>query len=482
MRKPCRNRPNPSPLTKPGQFSRRKLLRDAAVLASACAAGIGENFAAAAGSTAVRVSGYGSLKPDPNRRLDLPAGFRYQVISRVGQRMDDGLLVPGLADGMHAFEDSKGLTRILRNHELNPGSPQTAFDHLADGPPATVRRRMYDAAVGRGGVTTMVFNTKKQKLTGQFLSLAGTLRNCAGGPTPWGSWISCEEILLKKGEHGALRDHGFNFEVPADADGLVDAVALADMGRFNHEAIAVGPGTGIVYQTEDRAQGLFYRFLPESPGQLRKGGRLQALVLRDSPSAFTGNWQQFGTLPVGERLPVAWVTIDNVLAPDDDLRLQGRSRGAAAFARGEGMIAETTRDGEPCVWFVCTAGGRNKRGQLFCYRPGPHEGSERENKLPGTLELFAEPNDSRLLNHGDNLCIAPNTDIVICEDNKDNQRLMGITRHGGIYELARNAAGDSEFAGATFSPDRSTLFVNLQNPGLTFAVTGPWPSRSSSPA
>jgi hypothetical protein len=458
-------------------FSRRKLLRDAVALASAGAAGIGPAIAAAARENAARVKGYGRLLPDPGRRLNLPPGFRYRIISRAGQPMSDGLRVPGLPDGMHAFGDPSGTTRVLRNHELHPGSPETAYAHLAGGPPPAVRRHMYDVAVGRGAVTTLVFDTRTQELRREFLSLAGTLRNCAGGATPWGSWISCEEMPLNKGQGGAMRDHGFNFEVPAAADELVDAVALEAMGRFNHEAVGVDPVTGIVYQTEDRADGLFYRFLPDAPGELHRGGRLQALALRDAPGVFTGNWPRFGRFPAGERLALRWLDMDNVRAPGDDLRLQGRARGAALFARGEGIAVETRGESRR-IWFVCTAGGRNKRGQLFCYRPGRGE----ENAGPGTLELFLEPNDSRLLNHGDNLCVAPYGDIVICEDSKENQRLMGVTPDGGMYEIAQNAAGDSEFAGATFAPDGTTLFVNLQDPGLTFAVTGPWPSRSAATA
>lgn len=462
-------------------FSRRKLLRDAVALASAGTAGIGPIIAAAAGVSATRVSGYGRLLQDPGGRLNLPPGFRYRIISRVGREMSDGLLVPGLPDGMHAFADPSGVTRVLRNHELNQRSPETAFAGLRGALPPELRRRVYDTAAGRGGVTTLVFDTRTQTLEREFLTLAGTLRNCAGGPTPWGSWISCEETLLKTGQEGAVRDHGYNFEVPAAADGLVEAVALEAMGRFNHEAAGVDPATGIVYQTEDRVDGLFYRFLPDSRGELHKGGRLQALALRDAPSAFTGNWPQFGRFPAGERHAVRWLDIDNVRAPEDDLRHQGRARGAAAFARGEGIIVDARSD-PVCVWFICTVGGRNKRGQLFCYRPGRDEGGPGESAGPGTLELFVEPNDSRLLNHGDNLCIAPHGDIVICEDNREDQRLMGLTPGGGMYALAQNAAGDSEFAGATFSPDGTTLFVNLQNPGLTFAVTGPWRDRSSAPA
>jgi secreted PhoX family phosphatase len=459
-------------------ISRRSLLRGAGGIAAAVATGLGSAISAAAGGSPRAVRGYGPLVRDARGLLDLPQGFGYQIISRVGEPMSDGLRVPGLPDGMHAFSGAAGRVRLLRNHELNPRSSETAFVHLPGGPPAEVRQRMYDPAVGRGGVSTVIFDPKSRRVEREFLSLAGTLRNCAGGVTPWGSWISCEEMVIRRGDGGALEDHGYNFEVPAAADSLVDAVALTAMGRFNHEAVGIDPATGIVYQTEDRADGLIYRFLPDAPGKLAAGGRLQGLALADHPAAFTGNWQLGGRVPVGVQLATAWVDLKDVSAPNDDLRYQGRSLGAAAFARGEGVAVESNADAI-CVWFICTAGGTNKRGQLWCYRPSRYEGTDAERAAPGTLELFVEPNDSRLLNRGDNICVAPFGDLVVCEDSKDAQRLVGVTAEGGMYVVAGNARGDSEFAGATFAPHGGTLFVNLQNPGLTFAVTGPWASRDT---
>ena len=103
-----------------------------------------------------------------------------------------------------------------------------------------------------GGTTTLVYDTRTQTLEKHFLSLIGTIRNCAGGLTPWNTWITCEETMQKaEGTYDA--DHGYNFEVPASADiGLADPIPLKAMGRFNHEAVAVDPKTGIVYETEDR--------------------------------------------------------------------------------------------------------------------------------------------------------------------------------------------------------------------------------------
>ena len=266
-----------------------------------------------------------------------------------------------------------------------------------------------------------------------------------------GSWITCEETVERAGKVCSL-DHGYNFEVPATAKPhLAKAVALKAMGRFNHEAIAVDPKTGIVYQTEDRHDGLLYRFIPNVKGQLARGGKLQALVVEDAAALDTRNWEE-QRVQVGDKLTVRWLEMDEVESPKDDLRQRGFAKGAARFARGEGMWYA-----EGSIYFACTNGGAKKAGQVW--------------KLTGdTLELFAEPNDKDLCDNCDNLTVAPWGDVVLCEDGGGEQFLVGITPAGRFYKLGRNAKSNSEFAGATFSPDGSTLFVNIQHQALL------WPS------
>ena len=428
------------------------------------------------------VRGYGALARSADAALALPRGFSARVVSRVGDPMDDGLVVPGQPDGMAAFAGPGGRSVLLRNHEVPPGDEATAFRYLSAPLGEARLARIYDPAAGRGGVTTLVYDTASARLERQFLCLAGALRNCAGGPTPWGSWITCEEITIRKGELGAARDHGYNFEVPADAGGLVAALPLVEMGRFNHEAVAVLNAAGVTYQTEDQPDGLLYRFLPSRAGSLAAGGRLQALALRDAPGAHTGNDPGAGSaFPVATPMPVDWVNLDDVTAPADDLRHRGRSRGAAAFARGEGIcVARRAHSADSRVWFACTTGGRLGRGQLWRYRPSRYEGSAREREAPGTLELFLEPENIALLNRADNVAIAPSGDVVVCEDNRELPRLLGVTSSGDVYVIAANPARDAEFAGATFSPDGSTLFVNLQQRGVTLAISGAWRERASS--
>ncbi len=423
------------------------------------------------GCRSERRPGFGPLVSDANGVLDLPDGFSYNIISRAGDQMSDGLYVPALPDGMAAFPGPDGTTLLVCNHEVNVGAPATsgAFGVGHDLLAATGADRLYDPGTGEapclGGTTTLVYDTGEQELVRRHLSLAGTLRNCAGGPTPWGSWITCEETTLRQGEVTS-RDHGFNFEVPARADvGLFDPVPLTAMGRFNHEAVAVHPSSGIVYETEDRGDGLIYRFLPNQPERLQLGGRLQVLSVQGRPSLDTRNWEEALVVP-GDVLNVEWLDIDEVLSPNDDLRYRGFESGAARFARGEGMWY-----GNAAIYFACTNGGRTEAGQIWRYVPHENEGQ------PGTagqLELFIEPNDSELVENCDNVTVTPWGDLILCEDGPDEQFLVGVTPGGELYHFGRNAISSSEFAGATFSPDGSTLFINIQHDGLTLAITGPW--------
>lgn len=418
--------------------------------------------------------GYGPLVKDPEKILDLPKGFSARIISRSGEKMSDGFITPGAADGMAAFAGRNGRTIIIRNHEISPDADPKSGPF---GPKNKLKSeiqdsQMYDAGPqdnpNLGGTTTLVYDTNTGKMERSFFSLAGTLRNCAGGPTPWNSWITCEETVVTRGRHCA-HDHGFNFEVPAtDEPALADPIPLRDMGRFNHEAVAVEPKSGIVYQTEDRPDGLIYRFIPNVPGELARGGRLQALTVANRRSFDTRNWNR-QIVEVGRQLDVRWIDLDDVASKSDLLRYRGSTSGAATFARGEGMWYA---DG--VIYFACTNGGQAKRGQIWKYHPSPAEGTSAESKQPGRLELFVEPNDPALVDNADNLTVAPNGDLIVCEDGQGEQNLVGVTPKGEVFRFGHNAYNNSEFAGACFSPDGSTMFVNIQKAGYTLAITGPW--------
>lgn len=492
-------------------YTRRRFLRTSAAASASLLVPnalqlLAARMAAAAGSgaamSAATAKGYGPLVPDPAGLLDLPEGFQYRALStalagseddaRFTQRLSNGELVPAEHDGMAAFAGLAGVTVLVRNHEQEPGSkPAVAPGHA----------RRYDR-LGTGGTTTLWVDSDR-KLLRAFPSLAGTFRNCGGGPTPWGSWLSAEECTYMPGpldpvSHDQRPDvaerHGYMFEVDARAEGLADPVPIKAMGRFYHEAVALDPATGFVYLTEDRDDGLLYRYRPDvvirrlkrprdmAVGDLARGGMLEALRIVERPAARTQNWdaKEFIT---GRRWLVAWVPIP-VIDPDMDMerdpddteheplerrprtaptstRAQGFRAGAAQFARGEGITFHRRS-----IYLCTTNGGPAKAGQVW-----------RLELATGQLSLVIEPDDRALLDGPDNLSPAPNGDLIVCEDGRDEDFVVGITPQGRLYQIARNAHNKSEFAGACFAADGRTMFVNMQDPGITFAIWGPWGRR-----
>lgn len=423
----------------------------AALLASGCSTAGGGSRALASAAGGV---GYGDLVPDPAGVLDLPAGFSYRVISRLGDTMTDGFTVPDAADGMGCFDLGNGKLALVRNHELMP-------DKDAGGDLPIGFDRVDGKKVMPGGTTTIVLDARTLEVEKQYRSLAGTVRNCAGGVTPWGSWLTCEEAVFSAGERNA-QDHGWVFEVPADAGMLVNPAPLKAMGRFNHEAACVDPATGIVYLTEDRGDSLLYRFIPDVPGKLAAGGKLQALALTNN---VTDSRNHDGvTMNVGDMHQVRWIDLDNVEAPEDDLRKRGAAQGGLLFARGEGIHM-----GEGELYFACTSGGAAKFGQVFKLVPG-------RGKRPDALSLFFESSSGDQFNYGDNLVVQDNGHLIVCEDQYTKtvtNHLRGITPDGKAYPFALLRL-QTEPAGACFSPDGRVLFVNAYAPTMTLAITGPW--------
>ncbi len=464
--------------------SRRHFLRHAAAVT------VGffglERYLSAA---APKVEPWGPLLKDPHRIADLPEGFSFRVLSRTGDRMKDGYAVPGQFDGMAAFPTDDGKVVLVRNHEIGhvyselgpfkdnsklpeKFDPAFCYDPGGDDVPPFV-----------GGTTNLVFNPATGDTETQFLSLLGTDRNCAGGPTPWGTWITCEEPADTVSEIG--QKHGYCFEVPATTKkGLTKPVPLKAMGRFRHEAVAVHPDSGAVYLTEDRGDGMVYRFLPNVPGKLAEGGKLQALKILDRDSVDTRNWPGDEVeFPKRQRFKVEWMDLDDIEAPLDDLRLRGVKAGAARFSRGEGMwYGSPEQIGDEAIYWCCTDGGKVQQGQIFRYFPSPVEGQPGEKNQPGEFELFLEPNDTDLLTKGDNICIAPSGDLIICEDASGINSIRGVTPEGEFYTIAQNGMNGSEFCGACFSPDGKWLFVNIQAPGITLAITGPWRKSTNTSA
>ena len=266
--------------------------------------------------------------------------------------------MPALPDGMAAFSVN-GEIRVVRNHEVNNRLP---INNAAIG-----SGNHYDDQAG-GGTTTLVIDPKTNELISHFVSLSGTVMNCAGGATPWGSWISCEETTRGETPHidkdgykagGFTKPHGYCFEVPAAANTTVPPVPLKAMGRFSHEAVAMDPRSGIVYLTEDSKPFCgFYRFLPRRPGHLMEGGRLEILALKDKPNYNT----RFGQR-TGATFAANWVTIDDPdpqSADTDEQSVfkQGAAKGAAHFSKLEGCFADASGK----VYFVSSNGGDAEAG------------------------------------------------------------------------------------------------------------------------
>ena len=417
--------------------------------------------------------GYGPLRPAGDD-LALPPGFQYRVIANEGDPMDDGFPTPKAMDGMAAFPAPNGNILLIRNHEdgqaattLRPrpdGSTSTSAGILNDrlethyGP----RAFAYDAYAVGGTTTLEVEPHGHRALVSQHWSLVGTLRNCAGGLTPWGSWISSEETLENASATSYAQNHGYNFEVPL---GTVPGtptvpVPLKHLGRFAHEAVAVDPETGAVYETEDQGDGSgFYRFMPSAPP--RRPGDLAVTtgVLQMLKVVGTNGYETAINQTVGAPLPVEWVTITN---PDptpvsvvvggatlSSVFVEGLSAGGARFRRLEGCWYDKRK-----IFFISTNGGNMGFGQVWVYDIAAQ-----------TITLVVESAGHNHFDGPDNCCVTPRGGLVFCEDATAAQHLRGVSPSGEVFEIARNLRNTIEFAGVCFSPDGNTLFANLYGRG-----------------
>ncbi|MEV0241001.1 alkaline phosphatase PhoX [Streptomyces sp. NPDC050674] len=450
--------------------SRRQLLAGTGALGIGIAfsGALSELFAGTAAAQGLGRTGYGPLVPDPEGVLDLPEGFRYRILSREGDELRSGEgLVPSNHDGMSAFGARGGGVHLVRNHE------NRATGRI---PVPAVEGLTYDPA-GKGGCTALTLDSRN-RVRSERVAIAGTAVNCAGGPTPWNTWLTCEETEDKAGTNGYTKDHGFIFEVdPADPH-RTGAVPLTAMGRFAHEAIAVDPRRGVVYETEDAFEkpfGLFYRFLPDRPlggrGSLRAGGRLQAMRVPGVPDL--SSIQDVGA--AFDR--IEWVDVPDPRAAGTPIRFQDFGSGGITHAQK----LEGCYWGGRSVYFVSSFARRSDGsaadhfGQVWRYDP--------EHRRLTLVIVFGPDTDVRLPGESpDNICLAPSGGLMVCEDGNGAQHVFGVTRRGEVYAMARNRQNIGtpeepewgEFAGVTFSPDGDTMYVNCYTPGTTFAVTGPW--------
>ena len=408
-------------------------------------------------------SPYGPISPKIDETtglplLQLPAGFRYMSYSWTGDALRGGIPCPNMHDGMAIVDEvgHSGKLILVRNHEGGTGAPYLF------GPSITY------AGDGAGGTTNLRFDAKKGKWEEAWPSLAGTVRNCAGGVTPWGTWITGEETTVS--------GHGWQFEVGKQHG---DPIPIKDMGRFSHEACMIDPETGFVYETEDDGDNSgFYKFVPHSAGALGNGGDLFMLKVKNVNQADLRTVSAIGTT-----WDIEWVRIDDPWAQIQSTFAQGFAKGGARFRRLEGAWW-----GHVTGYFLATSGGTiaappGGEGQVFEYNP-----------FAETIKLIYNSPGAAECENPDNITVTPRGGLLLCEDNSgstpnDAERLLGLTLSGGVFTFAKNniilnsayneaiGPGDyrqNEWAGACYSPDGKWLFVNIQTPGVTFAITGPW--------
>ncbi|SFB36104.1 hypothetical protein SAMN04488072_11921 [Lentibacillus halodurans] len=379
--------------------------------------------------------GYGPLVKDPGGVLDLPRGFQYRILSEEGGELSDGRPIPAMHDGMCAFQGTNNSTILVRNHELSEESDY----------PVIGKNPYHKDNIG--GTTALVVGPDR-KLKDEYVTSAGTYRNCAGGGTPWGTWITCEETLVQ--------GHGYVFEVdPNDPENNLSKTPIREMGLFSHEAVDVDPATGIVYMTEDAGPSYFYRFLPndrsQTIGSLHKGGTLQAAAIEELSRNEASSYH------TGQRYGIVWKDVD-----PEKPSLEAGQKGCIEFSRLEGCHFVGG-----VFWFSDTDAGSKNLGRIYRYIPSTN-----------TLELFYESTSANNLESPDNITVTPWGDLWIVEDGGGSDRIIGLTPEGETYVFAENVLNDSELAGPTFSPDGKTLFVNIQTPGITFAIWGPFARRN----
>jgi len=348
--------------------------------------------------------GFGPLLPANQDGLQLPKGFTSRVVAVSNQ------LVPGTSYVWHRDPDG-GAT-------------------FATGDGGWIYVSNAERGTGLGGVSALRFDAAGNVVDAYSL-LTGTTRNCAGGPTPWGTWLSCEET-----------GNGRTWECDPFTPNSQGVVRTA-MGVFQKEAAAVDPVHQLVYQTEDRSDSLLYRYRPSNYPDLSSGVLEAAQILGA------------GAIQPGQVRDLTWhVVPDPTVAQGVQTRFQVPQ--ATRFNGGEGAWYEGglmyfTTKGDNRVWKLDTTAQ--------------------------TIEIVYQLSGSPtpVLSGVDNVYVTPRGDVYVAEDG-GNLEIVALTQSGIAKPIVRlTGVSGSEITGPALSPDLTRLYFSSQrNPGVTYEVSGPF--------
>ena len=443
------------------------------------------------------------LQDDPAGILALPAGFSYTIASRAGQTdlsFGQGK-TPDFHDGTGVVGIHRGIT-LIQNHELTPNAVTFGVPHVAG--------TEYDpGALNASGCTVLTTDSRGNR-TGEWVGISGTVRNCAGGTTPWGNWLTCEEIFITAGQTWSAngmsgtyeKNHGYVYEVfQARSDQQLPKPIKA-FGRFEHEALAIEPGQTRVYLTEDAGgpNGLVYRWTAPRGVRLRAGiadqlndtsGTLEAMQIRLDDGSILPDVAYITSAQLGRPFKVTWTPVPDREATSTPVRSQFADGTVTRGKKFEGIWADdkgayivnsfafgasdlpadaTKHDG--MVWFYDFS---DETITLVTYFPHNPTFAESEGPFPTYPDLtFDGP---------DNVSVTPWGTLILAEDGVRASHVLSAVPGGPTYSIARGMLANgtsngaptySEFTGPTFTPDGKILFVNIQNPGITLAISGPW--------